>query len=235
MHSPTAYWSAYFGLTPEEFEAPTLKIVPHAGLQHYRGAWLFRNGHSAVISVPEDWVERIRAALGSLAPAELTNEAYIAAFGDEAVRVIPPAYQAHLDPADFRPSSIPARRVTEADEEALRAFEAACDPEEWESGVMYEAETPRFGVFVDGQLVAAANLALWRPAVVSPGLLTHPEYRRRGFPTAALSAVSEFGLSLGHLMLYQTMMGNTGAVRAAEAVGYRRIATHQAVRLKPAE
>jgi predicted GNAT family acetyltransferase len=99
---------------------------------------------------------------------------------------------------------------------------------------MYEAETPRFGVFLDGRLVAAANLALWRPAVVSPGLLTHPEYRRRGFATAALGAVSEYGLSLGYLMLYQTLMENTGAVRAAEAVGYRRFATHQAVRLKPA-
>lgn len=222
-----AYWSAFFGLSTSEFLNTEPKVVPHAGLQGYSGAWLFRHGDSFLISVPPEYVEHVRASLND----DLTDEDFIGLFGGSAKKVIGPAYQGYLEPGEFRPSSIPARVLSADDSVALKTLEEACSPDDWSHGGMDTAPDPVFGTFQDGQLVAGANNEMWTPNIASPGIVTHPNFRGRGFGTAVLSAACEYGLGLGHLMLYQTLEENSGAVRAAEGIGYQKFATHLAVRL----
>lgn len=63
-------------------------------------------------------------------------------------------------------------------------------------------------------------------------MLTHPEFRGRGCGAAVVRAVVADALSVGKLLLYQTLEANHAAVRLAFSLGYERFASHVAVRLK---
>jgi len=157
-------------------------------------------------------------------------------FGGLAERVIGPAYQGHVEPEWFRPETRPGtRRLAPGDAEALLHLARDCDPEEWEhSGIeadLSRAPGPVFGAFAGERLAAAAEYRL-EDGAGRVGVVTHPAYRRQGWGRAAVSLATEHGLRAGHLMLYQTLEANAASVALASALGYRRYASHIAVRFR---
>jgi GNAT superfamily N-acetyltransferase len=225
------FWAKFFGLGVEEFLQPQRKVVPHAGLHGYQGAWLFQRDLSVILSVPAEWVEEIRAAI-ERAPDFITDADFIALFGNRVEKVIGPAYQGYLDEANFRPAISSARLLSSYDNPALLELRAACDAIEWEHSDIAVDHQPNFGCFEEGRLVAVSNYRMEAPRAAMPGVITHPHYRRRGYGKAVLSAAAAHGLGNGFLMLYQTLIANQPAIAAAQSLGYQQYATHLAVRLK---
>lgn len=226
------HWAAFFGLSVVEFTMPELKVVPHAQLQGYRGAWLFQRGSSLIVSVPPDLVERIDGELQRQSPGTITEQDFVALFGEEVDKVIGPAYQGYLEEPDFCPATGSARLLLPVDDNELRRLAAACDAEEWEHSDVQIGQHPLFGSFSGSHLVAVANYRMETRVAAMPGIITHPDYRGQGHGKAALSSAVEHGLSKGFLMLYQTLVLNKPAVAIAESLGYKQYATHLAVRLR---
>jgi predicted GNAT family acetyltransferase len=166
------------------------------------------------------------------AQSTLTDEWLLSLPGDEAERVIGPAYQAYLEPANFRPLPSTARLLTAEDEEALHRLSLACEEEEWESSTIEADHQPNFGCFENDQLVAVANYRMWSQTAAMPGVITHPQFRGRGYAKRVLSAATAHGLDNGFLMLYQTLQSNTPAIATAQSLGYQPYASHLAVRLR---
>jgi predicted GNAT family acetyltransferase len=87
--------------------------------------------------------------------------------------------------------------------------------------------------YFDGErIVAMAGYRPWNEFAGDPCVLTHPEFRGRGYGTAVVSAVAAAALAKGKLLLYQTLEANRGAVQIALKLGYEQYARHVAVRLK---
>lgn len=225
------YWGSFFGLPPQELAHPGLRVVPHAGLGDYPGAWIFWRGDTVLLSAPEELVPDLQAATAkeaACAPAELSRH-----FRACTERLIGPAYQGFLDPIWFRPSEDSAAAPLLPGDPRLQALCTACDPQEWShAGIDSGRPEPCFGYRLGDRLVAAAQNAYWAEATVSPGLIVHPDYRGRGYGKAVLSAVVSDALRQDHLVLYQTLSSNTPAIRAAESLGFRPYATHLAIRFR---
>jgi len=228
------YWSDFFGLSPEAFLQPGLRVVPHAGLTGYRGAWIFQRGPTVVISVTAERVTETEARAAAIPFEALLGEASARAlFGDAVERTLGPAFQGHLDPAEFRPAPSPhVRMLTPADRPALEQFRAACGPGDWEMSNLKPDDTEVFGFFADGVLAATCKNIMRAPGAADHGVLTHPAYRGRGCGKAVVSASIRHALDRSHLILYQTLVANTPAVGIAQALGLREYARHVAVRLR---
>jgi ribosomal protein S18 acetylase RimI-like enzyme len=231
MNRVDEFWAAFFGLDLDDLRAARCRVVPHAQLKGYQAAWIFRRADSVLISVPPEWLEQVQNAVG---PAEetLSDESFVALFGDAMDKVIGPAYQGYLEATNFRPVASSARLLCAADSDALRELAAACDDIEWEHAGIDAGGEPNFGLFLDGRLVAAANCQMEGVSAAMPGLIVHPAYRGRGHAKAVLSAACAHGLERDFLMLYQTLVANRAAVAAAQSIGYQPYATHLALRLK---
>jgi GNAT superfamily N-acetyltransferase len=228
------YWSRFFGLAPAEILRPGLRVLPHAGLGDYHGAWIFRRGPTVLISVPPERVAetRDRAAVLPL-EAMQSPEAVEALFGDDVERVIGPAFQGHLQPEAFRPSPSPhVRRLGPADRGALEALWAASAPIDWQHSNLELDGPETFGYFADGVLAAACHNLMRAPDAADHGVLTHPGFRGRGCGKAVVSASIAYALSRDRLILYQTLVSNTPAVGIALALGLTEYARHVAVRLR---
>jgi GNAT superfamily N-acetyltransferase len=228
------FWAAFFGVDAARLREPGVTVVRHALLGDYPGVWLFARESSVVVSAPDAWLERLgsrasRIRVESLASPLLHREL----FDREPDRVIGPAYQGYLLRDAFRPvRSGDVRSLSASDHADLAALRSACTSEEWEHSGLSSASDPRFGCFVDGQLVAAAGTDRWTADAINPGVLTHPDHRGRGHGTAAVSSVVEDALASGLLALYQTLMANAGSVALAGRLGYRQYATHVAIRVQ---
>ena len=242
MNTVDEFWASFFGLDVSELLSPEPKIVPHAGLQGYHGVWVFRRGFQVIISAPSLLVAELSSALQPLFAMpnhHVTDEILIDLLGERTDKIIGPAFQGFLPEAGFHPVDSPvasrARLLIEQDVRALADLRVACDIEEWEhSDIEPNIKTgrnPVFGCFIDDKLVAAATYRIESGAAF-PGLITHPDFRNRGFGRAVLSKAVGHGLNNSLLLLYQTLVANKAAIAAAQSLGFKPYATHLALRLK---
>ncbi|BCM88412.1 hypothetical protein IAD21_00243 [Abditibacteriota bacterium] len=163
---------------------------------------------------------------------KVTDQEFIALFGDRVSKVIGPAYTGFLQEASFRPVASLARLLSSSqDEESLRLLYALCDEQEWEHSDIHIGQHPTFGLFVSNRLLAVANYRMEAEGVAAPGLIVDPGFRGHRYGKSVLSAATEHGLSRGLLMLYQTLLLNKPAITASQSLGYEPYATHLAARL----
>jgi ribosomal protein S18 acetylase RimI-like enzyme len=124
------------------------------------------------------------------------------------------------------------RQPTAGDLQAISLFRAECGEEAGVDSGVDEAASYRAAYFDNGRVAALSGYRPWNDLFGDPCVLTHPEYRGRGWGTAVVSMTVELALAQGKVLLYQTLESNTAAVKLAQRLGYERYAQHIAVRLK---
>jgi predicted GNAT family acetyltransferase len=125
------------------------------------------------------------------------------------------------------------RKIVPKDQSSLKDLIQPCQPVEWEHSGLSVHDKHLFGCFLDGRLVAVAGNILWDPNTVNPGVITHPDHRGKGYGTAVVSAAVQRAIKHDHLVLYQTLLANTPAVKIAHSLGFQPYAQHVAVIFKP--
>jgi predicted GNAT family acetyltransferase len=89
-----------------------------------------------------------------------------------------------------------------------------------------------FGCFLDDRIVAVAGNIMWDPRTANPGVITHPDYRQKGYGVAVVSAAVRSALNNNYLVLLQTLIANTPAMKIAQRLGFQPYAQHVAVVFK---
>lgn len=135
-----------------------------------------------------------------------------------------PMWRMALRPERFRPLGGDCVPLTGDDVEALTALyasygEDAFDPARVPGGAFH-------GIFEDGRLVAAAGTHLISPTqgtAAVGNIFTHPDRRRRGYATAATSAVVAelHGRGIDEIVL-NVNQDNETAIHIYERLGFRR-------------
>ncbi len=230
------YWSRVFAISAPEFLNPGTFVVPHAKLAGFNGAWVFRKDQTWVISAPPRMVDGIRKKVNRKLPFDLQSpEGIQYLFEDIIERTVGPAYQGYLDPENFHPRPSPlVRKITSEDRPGLKDLIQPCQTVEWEHSGLSIQDKHLFGCFLDGRIVAVAGNIMWDPDTANPGVITHPDYRGKGYGTVVVSASVRRGLKHGYLVLYQTLLSNIPAVKIAQTLGFQQYAQHVAVVFKPA-
>jgi RimJ/RimL family protein N-acetyltransferase len=226
------YWSSDLGSRPDDLRNPRTVVVPQ-GTPGYQGVLVFRRGPACIVSVPSVLVEYVTRLVAGRAPAEVFDRDFLASLFEGAVdRIIGPAYLGHADATDFRPAdSRGARRLDAGDEPALRRLAASCAPIEWEHSAIHFERPPVFGCFAGEEMAAAGTLRNLDERLLFVGIITHPDYRGHGYGKAVVSAMTEYGIRSGGIMMYRTLSSNYASVGIARSLGYQEYATTLAVRL----
>lgn len=228
-----AYWAGFFGCTPEQLTAAGTHVVPHAGLEDYAGAYLFRRGEACIVSVPAPLLATVTAQLAGLPAAASFDVARLRhVFGDAIDRIVGPAWQGYTWAGNFRPVAHPgARRLTGDDESALRALAAACGEQDWAHSGIGRPDQVVFGAFL-GDMLVAAGMGEPRGAILLHiGIVTHPDYRGHGYGRGVVSVIAAYGFEVGLVPWYQTLAANSPSIALARSLGFSRYAETLAVRL----
>ena len=188
-----------------------------------------------VVSAPEGWLSHIRKYIETLSSYEKAAEEtpLRQLFGEHFDRRIGPAFQGSLSSESFHPvRSENVRRLAGSDSRLLRAFHAECGEDDHHDFGIDKAPLYQTGFFNNGKLAAVSGYRPWNDQVGDPCVLTHPEWRSRGYGAAVMSETVGLALKDGKLLLCQTLESNIPAVTIAQRLGYARYAQHVAVRLK---
>jgi len=228
------FWAEFLGVDASEWASRGVSVRPHVGLVGYCGVWCFSRASRTVVSAPGGWVASLSAKLEGCEPEALFDETFLLALlGNDFEGLIGPAFQGCLEAGRFRPvASTSVRFIGPDDAEAVKRFRADCG-DEWDNSSGLDEVTNHMAAYFDGNRIAAmAGFRPWNGYAGDPCVLTHPEFRRRGYGAAVVSAVVGAALADGKLLLYQTLEANRGAVQIALNLGYDQYARHLAVRLK---
>lgn len=129
-------------------------------------------------------------------------------------------YQMVIEPETLRPLHMPeVRRLRPDDLPAMAALAALGGLAAWRDAVIEHG--PAFGAFVDDRLVAMAATHFATPDVVEIGnIVTHPDYRRRGFASACTSALTQACFGLAPRVYLMVLADNEPAYKAYRALGF---------------
>ncbi|HZC05517.1 MAG TPA: GNAT family N-acetyltransferase [Ktedonobacterales bacterium] len=226
-------------------------IVAKHGLElaDYHGVYVWQMGGVTLVSAPEGMVDgvchRMDRALvtfvqgpdfhGRVEDGYINETFWRTALGERVARIIGPAYQGFCDMESFQPADTQgARPLTLNDHRALRAFIAACPPEDWQDSAISPDHLPLDGLEREGALVALAS-APSRAAMMgmrSVGVVTLPAARGTGAGRAVVSALIQELRTEFMLLRYQTLRANLPSVAIARRLGFEDVATTLAVRLR---
>jgi GNAT superfamily N-acetyltransferase len=228
------FWAKYLGVDPSDWASEGISVRAHVGLVGYGGLWCFRRRDRIVVSVPAGWATTLKESLENCEPDALFEETLLKeVLGSDFERLIGPVFQGCLDIGRFRPAPFTnARLVVPSDAAEVQQFRSECGAEAWEVGGLDEVKG-HMAAYVDGHKIRAmAGYRPWNDLAGDPCVLTHPEFRRRGYGAGVVSSVVAAALDEGKTLLYQTLEANRGAVQMALNLGYEQYASHVAVRLK---
>jgi len=224
----TRYWADHLGCTEAKLFSQPLRILHHGDdLADYHGVFaLFREG-AAMVSIPPEHADAIRPLLAGLAGG-CSPEALATALQPVAATVIGPAYIGYALKVAL--PEHPTRALNPEDIPALHEFQQKCNPTEWEHGGS-GTENSCSGVFVEGKLVAVAGYEIWGGRIAHILIISHPDYRGRGFARSAVAHLAARALEAGLLPQCRTLESNRASLRIAETLGFHPYARSLAVRL----
>ncbi|HEX3812835.1 MAG TPA: GNAT family N-acetyltransferase [Mycobacteriales bacterium] len=225
------YWAGVFGCPAEALWPATATVTAHApdGLGDYRGIYVLACGAAVRISVPAPLLAEVSAVVSAGRPGNLLDAAFWrAALGDRIAAVHGPSVHHYLD-AVPRPG-VEVREVPAGQLELLRS---ACPEADWTEGGFGEPDGRCFGRWVDGSLVAAGNLTLWRGQPSDVGLVTHPDHRGRGYAGEVARHVTRVAVETAGVARYRALTTNTASLAVARRLGFSEYGRNIGIRLTP--
>jgi len=227
-----AFWAEYFGCRPGDLSSGETLVHSHAALLGYDGALVFRHGGACLVSVPGTVPEIERGKLRQGAPAEVFTPEFLArVFVVSTDRVSGPAWIGIADRSDYRPVKSAARLLGAGDREALRRLAEGSGEVAWKQSRLMEDREPIFGLCVGGEIVAASGYLVMGRTLAYVGVVTHPEYRGRGYARAVTATAMEHAFGQGLAAMYRTPRAHESAVKLAEALGFQTYAETYDVQL----
>jgi GNAT superfamily N-acetyltransferase len=172
---------------------------------------------------------------GLAGPTALTGDHLQAALTPAKIRKIEDSLYLYLYPPDFRPAQAPpsftVRKLHHDDEAALNVLKAACVEEEVEEGEVSVDDEIGFGCFYDAQMVALAT-GFRLTGFMDIGVLTHPDFRRKGLGKAVVSALCTWCIETGIIAQYRCATTNTGSRNIARGLHFHRYFMQQSIYLQ---
>ena len=226
----TAYWASHFGCQAKDLLSQPLSIVTHGKeLRGYDGVFALFRGNTAIASLPPKREAPLRTLLLGMAGTP-SPQSLVAALSPVTERVIGPAFIGYARAIDA-PSSRTCELVP-IDTAAIDALRQACSSEEWDHGGGSDDDV-RFGIYIDGKIVAMAGYEIWGLNIAHVSVITHPTHRGHSYGRSVVARTAQRALADGLLPQYRTLESNRASMRIAISLGFQSYARSLAVRLTP--
>jgi RimJ/RimL family protein N-acetyltransferase len=235
-------WADYWECEPAFFSQPGTSLRPRKSQGDSAGIHIWTNQCRAFIGCDPSQAEQLQEIIEAL-PGDLAASAETIAHGwpSQEIDTITIGLLFHLFPDDLCECHLPGgfalRRLTDTDSDQLRLLEGSNSPEDVSEAYIAANHEMVCGVFqLKGQgetprLVTAAS-AYEYAGFVDPGVLTHPDFRGRGFGSAAIHALCQWAIRQDRLMQYRCNQDNTASHHMAQRLGFTQYSTQESIWLR---
>ena len=109
------------------------------------------------------------------------------------------------------------RKLTEEDRYKFEVFHKACPNSDKQQGMVSLSDPVVYGCFVDGKIVSVASLWNWGDTLSDLGILTHPDYRGKGY---GLSVCQTLIKGTNRLYIWRCDVKNEASFSLAKRIGF---------------
>lgn len=223
------HWANYFQRDYQRFVEPGIQLQSRS--DDSDEVFLFHHGQAALVLVPPAELDCVAALFNDQPPAiAQLADGLDQCFETGRFREIEAGFKFYLDPAIFAPQQQPAsRRLGPRDEAQFELLRRNCSEYDWQMSEIQFEQPDITGYFVGETLVAAAAFNyLGEPALIADvHLITHPQYRRRGYGRLLSEDLIRSGLRKQMIVQWDAKSRNTGSISLARSIGFEQYAFMQ--------
>ncbi|MFM8874631.1 MAG: GNAT family N-acetyltransferase [Anaerolineae bacterium] len=228
-------WATYFGCPIETTEQPGTTLLPESKYEGDKVIALWHIRKHTFIQLDPTFYSQLEALVTKTPNASLTGEQIENAWGKEAISARDTGFLYYLFPPDLPnyqpPSPFTLRQLTEADADLMSALQAANTPEDVDEAFVEVTHEIAFGCFHGDQLVAAAS-GYERTDFLDLGVLTHPDFRKKGLGKAVVGATCDWANQKGMIAQYRHNALNINSQNVATSLNFRKYFSSEGVFLR---
>lgn len=175
---------------------------------------------------------------GHTADEVATVDFFTRVLGPRLESVSGPNWRGYVDGERFRPWQTDGCTRLGAEHEAdVARLRALVGPADWREGGFDQDGLPEvcFGRWVDGELVAAANLTMWRVGADDVGVVTAPRSRGQGHGASVATAAVAWALQQTPVVQYRAGGTNVASIAIAARLGFEHYLDNLAIVLRPSD
>lgn len=220
-------WATYFNCSSNDFQSPGTKIISSKDFVDSKMAIIWHIGKMAFVQIDPAFSDRFfELREKTLTPMNISAADVCSFFGDKQVSLDHTDYIYYLSPNEFIPFSpeeeFTVRQLSMKDKKDLDALHKACPFDEVDNAYVHIDHELAFGAFFEHKLVSAASAYDWRGFAVDAGVLTRPDFRRKGLGKAVISAICEKEIVNDRIMQYRAHIELISSWKIPESLGFKR-------------
>ena len=219
-------WATYFGCSVETTEQPGTTLLPESKYEGDKVIALWHIGKHSFVQLDPTYYSQLEDLIKKLPPhTSLTGEQIETAWGKDAISSRDAGFMHYLFPSDlphYQPSlPFTLRQLTEADAGLMSTLQAVNSPEDVDEAFVEVTHEIAFGCFHGEELVAAAS-GYERTGFLDLGVLTHPDYRKKGLGKAVVGATCNWANQKGIIAQYRHNALNTSSQNVATSLNFQK-------------
>lgn len=220
----TRHWAEHFRCPIETVAQPGTTVLPEDKYTGDNLLALWYIGQHTFVQLDPAIAPRLTLLLAALPVQYALSGADLQSAWGEAIKARDAGLAHYLYPPDL-PTFAPAppftlRQLTLDDGDQMTALHNANTPADVEEGFVEVTHEIAFGCFAGDQLVAASS-GYRRTGFMDIGVLTHPQFRRKGLGKAVVGAVCEWSAKQGVIAQYRCNATNHASHSVAQALNFR--------------
>jgi GNAT superfamily N-acetyltransferase len=230
-----SFWvNDFFGCSLSDLKSKNDIVCPHRYLTSYNGLFVMKINNKFMISAPDELVSNIKQMINNGYDLfDLSVYQSHLPIGIE--HYISSSWIGYADSANVKNLTDSTMVLTKTDKYYSMVFDDLqknCDDIEWSySGLDKNCEHIAVHI-IDNQIASAASYGLWGDKIAHIGIITHPQYRGKGFATNTLLSLTDLIISRNLIPQYRTLCSNISAIKVAEKCDFKKYATHIFIRLQ---
>ncbi len=229
-------WTSYFGVPLETVHRSGTTLLPENKYDGERIIALWHIGKHTFAQLDPAYHLQLKDLIKKLpAGTSLSGDQIQEGLGHDAVLARDIGLTYYLNPEDL-PAFIPPepfvlRQLTEADEGFMADLKAANTPEDVDEAYVEVTHQIAFGCFHGEQLTAAAS-GYERTGFLDLGVLTHPQFRKKGLGKAVTGALCNWADGNNLIAQYRHNVLNINSQRVAESLNFQMYFKNEGISLR---
>lgn len=229
-------WTSYFGCSVETAQQNGTTLLSESKYDGDKIIALWYIGKHTFAQFDPAYTSQLNKLVKKLpANTPLTGRQIQEDWGDETILSTDVGLIYYLFPSDL-PGYIPSqpfnmRQLTEPDADAMSALHAANTPEDVDEGYVEVTHQIAFGCFLDKQLIAAAS-GYERTGFLDIGVLTHPEFRKKGLGKSVVGGLCDWANQNNIIAQYRHNITNAGSQNVARSLNFKMYFKSEGISLR---
>lgn len=218
-------WTNSFGSSTETAYRTGTTIVPESKYEDKKVIVLEYIGSHTFAQIDPFYFQTLNQLLQTLPSETSMNGIHIQSLWDEKnIQSHDHGLTYYLHPSDLPPHLPPepfsVRKLELTDAEKMSALHQACTAEEVDEGYVEVTHQIAFGCFHQGELVAASS-GYERTGFLDIGVLTHPNFRKKGLGRAVVGVLCAWAIEKHIIPQYRHDALNTSSQHIAKSLNFK--------------